>query len=124
MKESWRILLKSRGAATGSLDQRSRTEKKGCGVMPRRKKEVIAEPEVKEEVKAEAPKRTRKKKAVPSVFVQSLMGGEISVEEIVARVTEVAGTSDVQIFVKSEENKAYFYVSADPGNSGFVLLWD
>ena len=43
--------------------------------MPRRKKEVIAEPEVKEEVKA-------------------------------------------------EENKAYFYVSAEPGNSGFVLLWD
>ena len=92
--------------------------------MPRRKKEVIAEPEVKEEVKAEAPKRTRKKIAVPSVFAQSLMGGEISVEEIVARVTEVAGTSDVQIFVKSEENKAYFYVNADPGNSGFVLLWD
>ncbi|MCR5371259.1 MAG: DUF6465 family protein [Clostridium sp.] len=96
--------------------------------MPRKKKEIIAEPEVKlekaPEAKAEAPKRTRKKKAVPSVYVQSLMGGEISVDEIVSRVTEVAGTSDVQIFVKSEENKAYFYVSADPGNSGFVLLWD
>ena len=96
--------------------------------MPRRKKEVAAEPaimpKVTAEAKAEAPKRTRRKKAVPSVYVQSLMGGEISVEEIITRVTEVAGTSDVQIFVKSEENKAYFYVNSDPGNSGFVLLWE
>ena len=93
--------------------------------MPRRKKEEAAViPEVKEEVKEAAPKMPRRKKPVPSVYVQAVMGGEISVDEIISRVTEVAGTSDVQIFVKSEENKAYFYVNADPGNSGFVLLWE
>ena len=64
------------------------------------------------------------KKAVsPEVSVQSLLGGEISIGEIIRRVNEKVGGAahdTFKIYIKSEENRAY-YVADD--KTGYVELW-
>ena len=64
------------------------------------------------------------KKAVsPEVSVQSLLGGEISIDEIIRRVNEKVGGAahdTFKIYIKSEENRAY-YVADD--KTGYVELW-
>ena len=55
-----------------------------------------------------------------SVSIQSVMGGSISVEEIIARV-HAAAPDATEIYVKSEENKAYY---VGKKNRGFVVLWE
>ena len=57
--------------------------------------------------------------AEPEIVIQSMMGGEISISEIKAKVAEQAGTVSA-IYVKPEENKAY-YVAAD--KNGSVDVW-
>ena len=94
----------------------------------RKKKEAVepAAPEAAPAVKEEKAKKTKaasSKKAkvtAPSVSIESLLGGKISVEEITARVLEAAPDA-TEIFVKAEENKAYY--TAESGN-GFVVLWE
>ena len=64
----------------------------------------------------------RAKKQTPVITIQSMMGGEISVDEILKRVEEkAAGKAVTAIYIKSEENKA-FYVA--DGEDGSIDLWD
>lgn len=54
------------------------------------------------------------------VSIQSVLGGSISVDEIIARVH--ASAPDAQeIYVKTEENKAYYVGKT---SKGFVVLWE
>ena len=54
------------------------------------------------------------------ILIQSILGGTISTEEILARVYASAPDAE-KIYVKPEENKAYY---VGPTSKGYVLLWD
>ncbi len=55
------------------------------------------------------------------VIIESLMGGKISVDEITSRVKKAAGDIEgLKIYVKPEENKAYYVAGSV---AGFVKLW-
>ncbi|MGX8706841.1 MAG: hypothetical protein ACSW8J_09705, partial [bacterium] len=69
-------------------------------------------------------KRAAKKKAAPveepalpspTIIIQSAMGGEITVDEILARVGDVE-----KVYVKPEENAAYWVKGEE---NGAVALW-
>ena len=89
----------------------------------RKKKETAAEaapaepvPAVEEKVDEKPAKKLRaRKKTTPTVIIQSIMGGEINVEQIIAKVGEVD-----TIYVKPEENAA-FWVRGE--ETGAVNLW-
>ena len=48
------------------------------------------------------------------------MGGDITMDEIIARVHASAPDAE-EIYVKAEENRAYYVGKA---NRGFVVLWE
>ena len=81
----------------------------------------VAKEAAKVAVGAVAAKEVKKavdsKKKAPVVYIESVMGGNITVDEILKRVP--AGAKEV--YVKPEENKAY-WVSAR--KTGDVVLWD
>jgi transcriptional regulator with XRE-family HTH domain len=94
-----------------------------------------AEPVVEKAVKAAEPvkekaeaavkkavgKRAKKTETVPLVVVESQLGGQISVDEILRRVNEqVSDASHIEVYVKAEENKAYY--TSDAGE-GSIDLW-
>ena len=68
-----------------------------------------------EEKKATARKPAKKKAKEPRVIIQSPMGGEIDVNEILAKVGPVD-----KIYVRVDQNAAY-WVRGD--ESGAVNLW-
>jgi transcriptional regulator with XRE-family HTH domain len=70
---------------------------------------------LKEKVEKEMAKASN-----PTVSVQSMMGGTITVEKILAKVKEAAPDAK-QIYVKPEENKAYW---VSKKSAGSVDLWD
>ena len=73
-------------------------------------------PAVEEKVDEKPAKKPRaRKKTTPTVIIQSIMGGEINVEQIIAKVGEVD-----TIYVKPEENAA-FWVRGE--ETGAVNLW-
>ena len=67
---------------------------------------------------AETTRKARRKKNT-EVWVQARLGGEITVDEVLARIREKAGEPD-SVYIKAEENKA-FYVA--DGKTGYVELW-
>ena len=87
----------------------------------------VAAPVETAPVKEEAPAKKSAEKAVkapaakkaPVITIQSLMGGSITADEIVARVQAVVSNVDA-IYVKPEENKAYW---TSGKKAGFVELW-
>lgn len=88
----------------------------------RKKKETAAEaapaepvPAVEEKAEKPVKKPRARKKTTPTVIIQSIMGGEINVEQIIAKVGEVD-----TIYVKPEENAA-FWVRGE--ETGAVNLW-
>ena len=74
-------------------------------------------------VEKKAVVRSKKKAAAaPAITIQSMMGGEISLDKIISLVNEkAAGKTVSNIYIKSEENKAYYVAD---GEDGFVELWD
>jgi hypothetical protein len=73
--------------------------------------EEVAEKPAQEEAAAEK----------PDLIIESTMGGQISADEIFKRVKEKAGSVSVaKIYVKPEENKAYFTYGDSVGH---VDLW-
>ena len=109
----------AKGEKAPSAEKPKRGKKKAANV-----KDVPAEKTTKEKrgkkkadtEKAEKPKRTRKaKNTVPTIIIQSALGGSITVEEIVARI----GTAD-QVYVRVDENKAYWVRGEETGS---VDLW-
>ena len=76
--------------------------------------EMITEKTVK------APAKKPKKKG-PAIVIQSIMGGEITVDEILARIAAQASEQEVNsVYIKAEENRAY-YVAGQEG--GYIELW-
>ena len=74
------------------------------------------------QVEKKAVVRSKKKAAAPVITIQSQMGGEISIDEIVRLVNEkAAGKTVSNIYIKSEDNKAYYVAD---GEDGYVQLWD
>lgn len=71
------------------------------------------EPEIAAEPAAAEPSEV-------TVSIQSVLGGSITTDEIIARV-HAAAPDAVEIYVKTEENKAY-YVGKQ--SRGFVVLWE
>ena len=62
-----------------------------------------------------------KKQAAPAIIIQSVLGGEITVKEILSRISEQTGDQAVtSVYIKAEENRAY-YVAGDEG--GCIELW-
>jgi len=67
-----------------------------------------------------APVKKVRKKA-PVIVIQSIMGGEITVDEILNRIQTQAGEQTVtSVYIKAEENRAY-YVAGYEG--GYIELW-
>ena len=69
----------------------------------------------KAEKKAEAVKTRTRKAPKTEVIIQSPMGGNITPEEILAKVGEVD-----QVYIRVDENKAYWVKGEE---SGSVDLW-
>ena len=83
----------------------------------------VEKAETKKEEKKESVKKSSKtEKAVNvSVMIESAMGGQIALEEIIRRVKEKTGDAkDLTVYVKPEENKAYFTAEKTVGS---VDLW-
>ena len=78
-------------------------------------KKAAAKPAAKAAAKKPAEKKTAAKKAV-EVIIQSPMGGNITPDEILAKV----GKAD-KIYVRVDENKAYWVRGKETGS---VDLWD
>jgi len=64
---------------------------------------------------AGVPAERIKAAGMPNVHIQSMMGGEITVEQILARV----GEAD-DVYIRVEENRAYWVRGED---SGWIELW-
>ena len=79
---------------------------------PRAKKKAAPAP-VEEKVEKKAEKKTSKQPA--KIIIQSLMGGEITPEEILSRVGDVD-----KVYIKVEENAAY-WVKGD--ETGAINIW-
>lgn len=61
-------------------------------------------------------KKTTTKKTPPTIHIQSMLGGTITIEEIKSRIP-----ADVEsVYIKPEENKAYWVKG---GETGDVDLW-
>ena len=88
-----------------------------------KEEERVEKAETKKEEKKESVKKSVKtEKAVNvSVMIESAMGGQIALEEIIRRVKEKTGdVKDLAIYVKPEENKAYYTAKSMVGS---VDLW-
>ena len=88
------------------------------------KAEIAVESAAAETVKEaqKVPGGKKSKKAVePVVMIESAMGGQISMEEILKRVNEaVKAKEHLEIYIKPEDNKAYY--SSEAGD-GSIDLW-
>ena len=106
----------------GAAEKAGEATKKAVKKTASKAKKTVAA--AKEAGEAAVKKTTRRKKALaPAVAVQSVLGGEIDVEEVISRVNAQLGTKayeNFNIYIKPEENKA-FYVA--DGAEGFVELW-
>ena len=93
-------------------------EKKAAEKKPVEKKPVekkAAAPKAEAPARKPAGRKPAAKKAVTEVIVQSPLGGEISYEEILAKV----GQAD-KIYVRVDQNKAYWVRGEETGD---VDLW-
>ena len=104
IKEVYGVDLSNTSSPTG--DAPAPDEKKAR--KPRGKKEAPAPAEKKTEEK-----KTSKQPA--KIIIQSLMGGEITPEEILSRVGDVD-----KVYIKVEENAAY-WVKGD--ETGAINIW-
>ena len=81
--------------------------------------EEKAAPTVEEKAAEPAAPAVEEKTAPVELIIESTMGGQISAEEIIKRVREKRGDA-AKIYVKPEENKAYFTYGDSVGH---VELW-
>ena len=61
----------------------------------------------------------KKEEKAATIIIQSVMGGEITADEIMARIAEYVGAVD-KIYIKPEENRAYWVKGSE---SGCINLW-
>ena len=79
----------------------------------------VISPGVEEKAAEPAAPAVEEKTAPVELIIESTMGGQISAEEIIKRVREKRGDA-AKIYVKPEENKAYFTYGDSVGH---VELW-
>ena len=79
------------------------------------KKAAAKAPAAKAPAAKKAPAKKAAVKAPAAVIIQSPLGGEITAEEILARVGEVD-----KVYVRVDENKAYWVRGEETGS---VELW-
>jgi len=89
-----------------------------------------AETPVKKESKKRGGRKKKTEEPVPSaaeekktgtvIVVQSLMGGEITVDEVLDRVKATAGDVEA-VYVKPEENRIYYNKD---GKAEFIQIWE
>jgi hypothetical protein len=103
------------GKAASAAEVPAAEEKSAPGVEEQAAAEEKAAPAVEEKT---APAVEEKKNAV-ELIIESTMGGQISAEEIIKRVKEKRSDA-AKIYVKPEENKAYFTYGDSVGH---VELW-
>ncbi len=112
-------------ASAEDLAKKAKKAKKKPGRPKKEKKPDKAEPKLEtpriDDVLKDLPAPAAKsEEPVMKFFVQSMMGGSISMEEIAAKVKTAAPFADT-VYVKPEENKAYW---TGNGKLGAVELWD
>jgi len=102
-------------AATKKTAEAKKTEEKKTTAV-----KAAAKPAAKPTAKKAAPAKTAAKtapaKKAAEIIIQSPMGGNITTEEILAKV----GKAD-KIYVRVDENKAYWVRGKETGS---VDLWD
>ena len=124
------VLEKAEKTAAPVLEKAEKTaapvlEKAGKTVAAGTKKaekavEAAAAETGKETQKASGSKKS-KKAVEPVVLIESAMGGQISMDEILKRVNEAVKAKErLAIYVKPEDNKAYY--SSEAGD-GSIDLW-
>ena len=89
-------------------------EKKRARRTGKKKEDTVAR-EKKKDTNAEEKKTAAEEKKAPRFIIQSGMGGEIALEDILAKVGDVD-----TLYIKPEDNAAY-WVKGD--QSGAVNLW-
>ena len=105
---------RSRKSASEVEEKASEPEEKADSTLPEENQDS------EEAVSDPAKRRGRSKKTVAApVYIQSVMGGQISVDEILARIKAAAPTFEA-VYIKPEENKAYFVTDGVTGN---IALW-
>lgn len=82
--------------------------------------ESLTKPETRKETKIPA-RGNKKKPAMPEIMIQSVMGGEITIAEILSRIAEQTGEKTVtNVYIKAEENRAYYVAGEECGS---IELW-
>ena len=106
--------------AFGDAKAAKETVEKKAEKKVEKKVEKKAEKAVKADAKkspAKAVKKAAKEKAAPVFTIESKMGGQITYDEVLKKLPK--GVE--QIYVKPEENKAYWVKGK---KSGEILLWE
>ena len=113
------VLEKAEKTAAPVLEKAGKTVAAGTKKAEKAVEAAVAETG-KETQKASGSKKS-KKAVEPVVMIESAMGGQISMEEILKRVNEaVKAKEHLEIYIKPEDNKAYY--SSEAGD-GSIDLW-
>ena len=113
------VLEKAEKTAAPVLEKAGRTVAAGTKKAEKAVEAAAAETG-KETQKASGSKKS-KKAVEPVVMIESAMGGQISMDEILKRVNEAVKAKErLAIYVKPEDNKAYY--SSEAGD-GSIDLW-
>ena len=113
------VLEKAEKTAAPVLEKAEKTVAAGTKKAEKAVEAAAAETG-KETQKASGSKKS-KKAVEPVVMIESAMGGQISMDEILKRVNEaVKAKEHLEIYIKPEDNKAYY--SSEAGD-GSIDLW-
>ena len=113
------VLEKAEKTAAPVLEKAGKTVAAGTKKAEKAVEAAAAETG-KETQKASGSKKS-KKAVEPVVMIESAMGGQISMDEILKRVNEAVKAKErLSIYVKPEDNKAYY--SSEAGD-GSIDLW-
>ena len=83
-------------------------------------KKKTAQKETVEEKKTAAENCAEEPSWGTNLYIQSVLGGTISIDEVLARVHAEAPDAK-EVYIKPEENKAYWVAES---SRGYVVLWD
>ena len=113
------VLEKAEKTAAPVLEKAGKTV--AAGTKKAEKAVEAAAAETGKETQKAAGSKKSKKAVEPVVMIESAMGGQISMDEILKRVNEAVKAKErLAIYVKPEDNKAYY--SSEAGD-GSIDLW-
>ena len=113
------VLEKAEKTAAPVLEKAGKTV--AAGTKKAEKAVEAAAAETGKETQKASDSKKSKKAVEPVVMIESAMGGQISMDEILKRVNEAVKAKErLAIYVKPEDNKAYY--SSEAGD-GSIDLW-